>query len=254
MKKGDFTNLAEDYAKYRPSYNNEIVKYIAYSAGNNIERIKAADVGAGTGIFTKCLINEGIKDVIAIEPNEQMQKAGMTHLGKDVKFINGSAEDTRLKSDSVELVSMASSFHWANTNQALKEFNRILKSNGIFSAIWNPRITERSAIERQIQELLVKKYKLVSRVSSGCSGITTDLEKILTESGIFRSVVYLEATDLLKRTPEEYIGAWRSVNDVQAQLGEDKFSQFIEDVEQICNSADCVDVHYRTRAWVARKN
>ena len=51
----------------------------------------------------------------------------------------------------------------------------------------------------------------------------------------------------------EYIGAWRSVNDVQAQLGKDKFAEFIEDVERIITKRSFVEVHYLTRAWIACK-
>ena len=49
------------------------------------------------------------------------------------------------------------------------------------------------------------------------------------------------------------MGAWRSVNDIQAQLGKEKFSQFLSDVEEIINKRSYVEVHYLTRAWVAQK-
>ena len=69
----------------------------------------------------------------------------------------------------------------------------------------------------------------------------------------FESVVYLDALNIVQRTHEEYIGAWRSVNDVQAQLGKAKFAEFIRDVEKIIVNRPTVEVHYLTRAWVARK-
>ena len=50
MKKGDFTNLADNYAKYRPSYNKDIVNLVLSSV-ENVSAIKAADIGAGTGIL-----------------------------------------------------------------------------------------------------------------------------------------------------------------------------------------------------------
>ena len=57
MKQGDFTDLADDYVKYRPSYNKDLVEIIINHVGKKPKSIKAADVGAGTGIFTKCLID-----------------------------------------------------------------------------------------------------------------------------------------------------------------------------------------------------
>ena len=68
MKIGDFTSLANDYAKYRPSYNRDVVKLIVKSLKQDVNLVKAADVGAGTGIFTKCLIDAGISNVTAVEP------------------------------------------------------------------------------------------------------------------------------------------------------------------------------------------
>ena len=100
---------------------------------------------------------------------------------------------------------------------------------------------------------MTEKYNVVSRVSSGLSGITSELREILTKCGIFRSVTYVDAVDVVQRSHGEYIGAWRSVNDVQAQLGKDKFAKFIKDVEKIITKRSHVEVHYLTRAWIARK-
>jgi len=253
VKRGDFTNLANDYLKYRPSYNKNIVNIILNCVSKNVNSIKAVDVGAGTGIFTKCLIDSGVKDVVAIEPNEDMLKKGNEFLGKKIKFQFGSAEQTGLQSKCFDLVSMASSFHWPDTSLSLKEFDRLLSSQGVFTALWNPRLTHKSISENEVQELLSKKYNVNSRVSSGLSGITNDLRDILTESGIFRSVFYVDAVDVVKRTYDEYIGAWRSVNDIQSQLGKEKFNEFLNDVNDIIQKRSFVEVHYLTRAWIGIK-
>lgn len=253
LRKGDFTNLAQDYAKYRASYNKDLLDIIIHSVGKKPETIKAADIGAGTGIFTKCLIDAGVKSVIAIEPNAKMRESGTKFLGKAVKFLDGSAEKTGLQNDCVDLVSMASSFHWAKTYDALKEFDRILTSNGVFTALWNPRLTYRSPVESEVEELLKFHYKVTSRVSSGLSGITLELQDILSDCGIFKTVKYYDAVDVVRRSKTEYIGAWRSVNDVQAQLGKDRFEKFIGEVESIVSKYSFIEVSYLTRAWVATK-
>ena len=81
---------------------------------------------------------------------------------------------------------MASSFHWAQTFEALKEFDRILSPKGVFSAIWNPRLTDRSTVEQEVAKLLSLKYEIKSRTSSGLSGITSELSEILETCGIFQ--------------------------------------------------------------------
>ena len=253
MQKGDFSNLASDYIKYRPSYNKEVVNKIVNKINKKSKNICAADVGAGTGIFTKCLIEAGIKDVVAVEPNKDMRNVGIEYLGKKIQFFEGSGENTTLVSNKYDLVTMASSFHWPNTQDTLLEFNRILNGKGVFAALWNPRLTDRSDSENEVQNLLSTKYYVGSRVSSGLSGITNQLHDILSKSKIFSSVTYFDAINVVKRSHEEYIGAWRSVNDVQAQLGKEKFLQFLSDVEEIINKRSYVEVHYLTRAWVAQK-
>ena len=253
MKKGDFSNLANDYTKYRPSYNRKVVDALVQSTLMPSSNITAADVGAGTGIFTHCLLESGVRDLVAVEPNDNMRIAGKSYLGEAVDFINGSGEKTLLESKKYNLVTMASSFHWADTNLALKEFDRILKDDGVFAALWNPRLTERSPSESKIQTLLTEKYSLKSRVSSGLSGITSNLREILSESGVFKSVLYVDAVDVVKRTHQEYLGAWRSVNDIQVELGAEKFSEFLGDLEKIIRNFPNVEVHYLTRAWIASK-
>ena len=254
METGDFSELATDYARYRPSYNKNVIQEILESVRKKPNTIKVADVGAGTGIFTKCLWDAGVTDLVAVEPNYNMRRAGEKFLDKDVKILRGSAEKTGLEGQSFDLVTMASAFHWSKTAHALTEFGRILLPNGVFSAIWNPRLTERSVPESEIQKLLEQKYKIVSRVSSGLSGITEKIEGLVMESGIFDSVIYVDSIDVVQRSHPEYIGAWRTVNDVQSQLGKDKFGEFIEDVEKIIAKTVYVEVHYLTRAWIARKS
>ena len=217
------------------------------------EKISAADVGAGTGIFTKCLIDAGIKRVIAVEPDDNMRNAGVDFLGTQVNFLDGSAENTTLEDSKLDLITMASSFHWADTKKALVEFNRILRPDGVFAALWNPRLTKRSIIETQIQNLLETKYQITTRISSGLSEINNNLRDVLLQDDIFRSIVYIDAIDVEVRSHEKYIGAWRSVNEIQARLGNKHFSKFLLDIERIIAPYPRIDVHYLTRAWIAVK-
>lgn len=253
MKKGDFSSLAKDYANYRPGYNRDVINHIIFATGLNPDEIRAADVGAGTGIFASSLYECGIKNITAVEPNDEMRKVGKEANTKDFKFLKGSAEKTNLPFKSFNLVSMASSFHWTNYAKALKEFDNLLTENGIFTAIWNPRLTEKSEVESRVQSLLSNKYGVLKRVSSGRSGITENLKEVLLETGYFKSVLYLDAVDLVYRSHEDYLGAWRSVNDIQAELGGKKFNSFIADIENILVDYQEVEVHYLTRAWVAKK-
>lgn len=253
IQKGDFSSLADDYTKYRPSYSKLIVDLIFGATNKPAKEVIAADVGAGTGIFTKLVLDKNPKELYAVEPNENMRSAGEKFLPNGVKWRAAGAESTGLPSSTFDLVSMASSFHWPNTDLALNEFNRILKPSGIFVALWNPRITELSETESVIDNILTNEYSVKSRVSSGRSGITLNLTNILKSSNFFSEISYLETTNKVFVSPERYIGAWRSVNDIRSQLGEEQFAKFISKISNIVKNMEHVEVHYMTRAWVARK-
>lgn len=136
MKHGDFTALAGDYARYRPGYAPSVVTAILALPERPLAQIDAADVGAGTGIWTMMLAARGLHSITAVEPNDEMRREGILASRKmNISWRNGTGEVTGLASESVDFVSMASSFHWVDFNKACTEFQRILRRGGRFVAL-----------------------------------------------------------------------------------------------------------------------
>ena len=50
IRHGDFTNLATDYAKYRPGYSESVLTAVLSLLERPPECTAAVDIGAGTGI------------------------------------------------------------------------------------------------------------------------------------------------------------------------------------------------------------
>jgi SAM-dependent methyltransferase len=128
-----FSNRAEDYAKYRPSYPTVAIDQIL--AG--LDQPVAADIGAGTGISARLLADRGAEKVWAIEPNSAMYAAAKPH--PHVEFRQGSAEQTGLASQSVDLITCCQAFHWFEPIATLAEFHRILQPAGRLALMWNER-------------------------------------------------------------------------------------------------------------------
>ena len=254
MKHGDYTGLAGDYAKFRPGYASQVATAILSYVGRDATSIDAADIGAGTGIWTRTLAARGLHSVVAVEPNDDMRGQGIeTSSGTGIVWRKGSAEATGLPEDSADLVTMASSLHWADFDNACDEFHRILRPGGVFAALWNPRLIEANPLLVEIEAQLTRLKPDLRRVSSGRSGITERLTDMLSAKPQFTDVLYLEGRHSLRQTPQQYLGAWRSVNDLRVQLGPDLFRQFLEFTEKRISGLTAIETTYLTRAWVARR-
>ncbi|MGG6270410.1 class I SAM-dependent methyltransferase [Leptolyngbya sp. AN03gr2] len=147
-----FSDRANDYQKYRPSYPPAAIDKILA----NLEApLVAADIGAGTGISARLFSDRGLQ-VIAIEPNAAMSAEAESY--PRVEFRQATAEQTGLPDQSVDLVTCFQAFHWFNPDTALQEFRRILKSSGRLAVVWNTRdlddpfTEEYGALLRQVSE------------------------------------------------------------------------------------------------------
>lgn len=149
-----FTRRVDSYLKYRPSYPKEAIDHlydvVGLRANSNI-----ADIGSGTGIISKLLLERG-SDVIAVEPNQAMREAAEQTLKSSPKFqsMAGSAESTGLPDQAVEFIVCAQAFHWFDRSAAQIEFRRILQPGGRVILIWNSRLTHGTSFREEYNQLL----------------------------------------------------------------------------------------------------
>jgi len=103
---------------------------------------RVADVGSGTGIFTRLLMDAGLR-VNAIEPNAQMRhESDRSHSTNPLySSIAGTAEATLLEDNSVDVVTAAQAGHWFDFAKSKREFQRILRPGGVLVLIWNRRMS-----------------------------------------------------------------------------------------------------------------
>jgi SAM-dependent methyltransferase len=253
IKHGNFDSLAGDYAQYRPGYAPSIVPAVLALVGRPAREVDAVDIGAGTGIWTRMLAAQNLHSITAVEPSDEMRRNGMLTPENKITWRRGAAEQTGLDANAYDLASMASSFHWTDFDQACAEFQRILRPGGRFVALWNPRMIELNPLLVEIEREITRLNPAVKRVSSGRSGITERLTGMLWAKPGFDDVVYLEARHVATQTVEQYLGAWRSVNDLRVQLGPDLFNRFLDFVERRTAGLAGIETTYLTRAWAARR-
>lgn len=253
MELGDFTKLAKDYVN-RVGYSETVLRVLkGYIESVNGPIEKVADVGAGTGKLTQDLEHIGMHGY-AVEPNDAMRAEGIKLFEGRTTFVwsKGLAEVTNLPDQCVDWLLMGSSFHWADAPVALEEFHRVLRPGGFFTAIWNPRNLESSEfhmdIERSIQEMVPN----LKRVSSGSRANMQNTENKLLSTPFFNDLFLIEAPHEAVMSPERYMGAWRSVNDIHAQAGDELFEQVLTMIEKKIQGMDQIVVPYLSRAFTVR--
>ena len=166
---GNFTDKAAIYAKYRPSYPDEYVDYlfsVNQLKGNQI----VVDIGSGTGIFSNQLLERGL-NVIGVEPNDDMRKMAEQSLKQYSRFksIKATAENTTLKGNSVDLITVAQAFHWFDKKAFKMECQRILKQKANVALVWNSRDLT-SPIIKENAEICQKTCSNFKGFSGGIEG------------------------------------------------------------------------------------
>jgi SAM-dependent methyltransferase len=100
---------------------------------------------------------ENGNSVFAVEPNTEMREAGVHELESYDRLVSvaGTAEETTLRSASVDFVTAAQAAHWFDLPRARTEFARILRPEGWCVLIWNERRTATTPFLRDYEQLLL---------------------------------------------------------------------------------------------------
>jgi SAM-dependent methyltransferase len=131
-----FSGSAALYQHGRPDYPPQLLEWLRLTLrlwpGRN-----AVDVGAGTGKFTRLILQTGAH-VVAVEPIEAM-RAQLRQQLPDVEVLAASAQALPLADASVDALVCAQAFHWFASQQTLQEFGRVLSPGGKLALVWNVR-------------------------------------------------------------------------------------------------------------------
>lgn len=135
-----------------------------------------ADIGSGTGIFSRLLLEKG-SHVYCIEPNDDMRRVAENDLRDTNGYrkyisIKAPAENSGLQEGSIDFVTSAQAFHWFDMDLFKSECRRILKSDGKVVLVWNIRDYESELIKKDY--FLRKKYCLNTK-GLGKTDIPEDL-------------------------------------------------------------------------------
>lgn len=146
-----FSGKADVYAKARPGYPEALFQFLKdgkiFPQGGII-----ADVGSGTGIFSRQLLEHGYR-VYSVEPNADMRRKAEETLSSKPGFtsVNGTAENTTLPGGSVDGVTAAQASHWFDPDAFRQECLRILKPGGNVLLLWNHRVEDAPLVKENAE-------------------------------------------------------------------------------------------------------
>lgn len=115
---------------------------------------RALDLGAGTGLLTKQLL-ERVGEVLAVDPDPRML-AVLRETCTPAGVLEGAAEDIPLPNNRVDAVFVSAAWHWVDPQRALPEIARVLEPGGILGLVWARWDRRTPWVEELDQELIHK--------------------------------------------------------------------------------------------------
>ncbi|GAB3914184.1 class I SAM-dependent methyltransferase [Mucilaginibacter boryungensis] len=242
-----FSNRVDNYIKYRPGYPVGVLELL-HNDGGLKTGSKIADIGSGTGILTRLLLDEGYT-VYAVEPNGDMRQAADAQLGDHKRYhsINGTAEATTLQAGSIDMVTCAQAFHWFNAERCRVEFARILKPGGKVALIWNNRQIEADEFSIDYEFLLRQEssdYKRVNHQNLTEADFTAFFKDGQYQFSKFPNVQVFDEAGLIGRAfSSSYVPA-------QATPEGETFLHKLKDIFNRHQENETVSVQYQTEVYL----
>lgn len=128
MQTNPFSAEAAAYAHLRPTYPRELFDYLSKVVSSTR---CAWDCATGTGQSAVQLVRYFDRVIATDESKEMIAQATRR---PDITYRVAEAEDSGLKTHSVDLLTVAAAIHWFDLDRFYEEARRVLKPGAIFAA------------------------------------------------------------------------------------------------------------------------
>ena len=186
-----FSIQSAEYAKYRPTYPNELFNYLRQISS---EKDFAWDCGTGNGQAALELAKV-FKNVIATDLSQN--QIANAQKAQNIEYRIGSAEDSGLATHSINLITVAQAIHWFKHEAFFAVVKRILRPGGVL-AFWCYQLAE---VDKIIDKSVFTLYEGVlgpywekerKHVDDGYKNVVVPFEEIITPSFCIRTSWSLE--------------------------------------------------------------
>ena len=125
------------YHAVRPGYPDWVFEMLA-DRGCIFKDAATFEIGAGSGLATRRLVDLGANPLVIIEPDARMAGfLGETIQADGLSILTAPFEDAVLPENSFDLGISVTAFHWLNEDVALAKIAGLLRPGGWWCMIWN---------------------------------------------------------------------------------------------------------------------
>lgn len=245
-----FDPVADFYNSSRPDYPAGIYDALEEVVGG-LHHALVVDVGAGTGIASRQLLERGAR-VIALDVAQEM----LRHARASAPWpacVLGDGSVLPLRSHSVQLVCFAQAWHWFDPLRAVAEVARVLVPGGCWAAWWNHASADGEAWFDAYQDLMEDACPGYRRRDRNTGNRAWSVEPIAA-TGLFGEGHKVVVLWDRRVSCEQWLVEERSKSYVDA-LGPAARAGLLDGVSAIINSKfpdHEMVLPYRTHMWIAQ--
>jgi SAM-dependent methyltransferase len=237
-----FGSIAEDYDGLRPQAPPAAVNWLVPS-GCGV----AVDLGAGTGLFTRTLVDKA-GQVIAVEPDARMRKV-LRARSPGVRVVEGRGESIPLPNASADAVFVSSAWHWMDHERAVPEIGRVLRDSGRLGLVWTSRDREVDWV-RNLDRLPGEE----TSEAESADRFRRRLDVVLSEPPIFQHVARETFRFVRTMTVEDVVAMLGTYSRVIVASPDDRARRLAEARAALAArfpGTDVIDIPMQARCWRA---
>ncbi|NJP27042.1 methyltransferase domain-containing protein [Microbispora hainanensis] len=129
-----FDRVSEEYDAARPHYPEALYVALENLSGVRLAGATVIDVGAGTGISTRGLLDRGAR-VVAVDRGERMLARLRARTACPALLADGN--DLPFRAGVADLVTYAQAWHWLDPALSVAEAVRVIADGGAIAGWWN---------------------------------------------------------------------------------------------------------------------
>lgn len=248
----DFGASAHLYEKRAP-YAQRVFSCLQQYVGAAPGVTQVADIGAGTGNFTRLLAAAGLHGQ-AVEPDARMRAEAARLLGNHAfTWIDGTAEQTGLPSSSIDWLCVSTSFHLMDAPCALQEFARVLRPAGHLTIVWKLREIGDDPLMNRIEMLIASMAPGLDRLYEQALDTIACLEDSVKANGCFADCLHIDAPHEEVLSRDDYVAIWRSAEEIQSQVGPVRWRDILAAIDDLVPRQSHITALHRTHAWTFRR-